>query len=49
MTHEIHIDLEARETRWEIAPGRTLTAWGYQGTVPGPAFVARVGDTLVAA
>lgn len=45
---EIHIDLEARETEWEIAPGRTVSAWGYQGMVPGPTIVAHVGDTLVA-
>jgi len=46
--HEIHVELEARETTWEIAPGRTVSAWGYQGMVPGPTIVARVGDTLVA-
>lgn len=45
---EVHVTLEARETAWEIAPGRTMSAWGYQGTVPGPVIVAHVGDTLVA-
>jgi FtsP/CotA-like multicopper oxidase with cupredoxin domain len=45
---EIHVELEARETAWEIAPGRTVSAWGYQGTVPGPTIVAHQGDTLVA-
>ena len=45
---EIHVDLEARETSWEIAPGRTVSAWGYQGSVPGPTIVAHVGDTIVA-
>jgi FtsP/CotA-like multicopper oxidase with cupredoxin domain len=45
---EIHVDLEARETTWEIAPGRTVSAWGYQGSVPGPTIVANVGDTIVA-
>src|SRR4051794_21759605 len=45
---EVHVTLEARETSWEIAPGQTVSAWGYQGSVPGPAIVARVGDTLVA-
>ncbi|MCC6995168.1 MAG: multicopper oxidase family protein [Deltaproteobacteria bacterium] len=45
---EIHVELEARETTWEFAPGRTVTAWGYQGLVPGPTIVGRVGDTLVA-
>ena len=45
---EIHITLEARETSWEIAPGRTVAAWTYQGSVPGPTIIANVGDTLVA-
>ncbi len=46
--HEIHVELEARETLWEIAPGLTVSAWGYQGSVPGPTIIAHVGDTLVA-
>ena len=45
---EIHVRLEARETSWELAPGQTVAAWGYEGLVPGPTVVARVGDTLVA-
>ena len=45
---EIHVDLEARETAWEIAPGRRVSAWGYEGSVPGPTIVAHAGDTLVA-
>ena len=47
MPNTIHVELEARETEWTIAPGRTVAAWGYQGTVPGPLIEARVGDTLV--
>src|SRR4029078_1057761 len=45
---DIHVELEARETAWQIAPGRKVAAWGYQGMVPGPTIVAQVGDTLVA-
>jgi FtsP/CotA-like multicopper oxidase with cupredoxin domain len=45
---EVQVTLEARETSWEISPGRSVSAWGYQGTVPGPLIVAHVGDTLVA-
>jgi FtsP/CotA-like multicopper oxidase with cupredoxin domain len=45
---EIHVDLEAAATSWEIAPGRTVSAWGYEDSVPGPTIVAHVGDTLVA-
>ena len=44
---QIEITLEARETVWEIAPGTTVSAWGYQGQVPGPLIVAHVGDTVV--
>lgn len=44
----IYIELEARETEWEIAPGRKVNAWGYQGAIPGPTIVAHVGDTIVA-
>jgi FtsP/CotA-like multicopper oxidase with cupredoxin domain len=47
-SREIRVRLEARETEWEIAPGRTVSAWGYEGSVPGPTIVARVGDVLVA-
>src|SRR5690348_10752917 len=44
---EVHVTLEARETQWGLAPGKIVTAWGYQGMVPGPMIVAHVGDTLV--
>ena len=45
---EVHVQLTAGEVAWELAPGRTVAAWGYEGTVPGPLIVAHVGDTLVA-
>jgi FtsP/CotA-like multicopper oxidase with cupredoxin domain len=38
--------LEARETRWELAPGRTVQAMTYDGTVPGPEIRAREGERL---
>lgn len=44
---EVVIDLEAREADWEIAPGRTIRGWTYNGQIPGPTIEARVGDTLV--
>ena len=47
-TREVHVVLEARETGWEIAPGKLVDAWGYAGIVPGPLIVARAGDTVVA-
>jgi FtsP/CotA-like multicopper oxidase with cupredoxin domain len=43
----IEVTLEARETGWELQPGLSVSAWGYQGQVPGPLIVGRVGDTLV--
>jgi FtsP/CotA-like multicopper oxidase with cupredoxin domain len=42
----IRVELEARETDWEYAPGRFVRAWGYNGQVPGPVIEARVGDVL---
>jgi FtsP/CotA-like multicopper oxidase with cupredoxin domain len=45
---EVVIELEARECEWEIAPGKVVAGWGYNGLVPGPAIEAEVGDTLVA-
>jgi FtsP/CotA-like multicopper oxidase with cupredoxin domain len=46
-TAEVVIDLEARVSDWEIAPGRTLRGWTYNGQVPGPTIEACVGDTVV--
>jgi len=45
---EIHVRLEARETSWEITSQTVVSAWGYEGKVPGPIIVGQVGDTLVA-
>jgi FtsP/CotA-like multicopper oxidase with cupredoxin domain len=43
----VNIRLEAAETSWEIAPGRAVSGYGYNGQVPGPTIEANVGDTLV--
>src|SRR5712692_161741 len=40
------IRLEAREVRWELAPGKTVTAMAYNGEVPGPMIRAREGERL---
>ncbi|HEU5058988.1 MAG TPA: multicopper oxidase family protein [Kofleriaceae bacterium] len=42
----IRIDLEARETEWEIRPGQTVAGYGYDGQVPGPVIEARRGVPL---
>ena len=40
-------DLTLGEFDWQIAPGRTIRAWGFNGQVPGPTLTATVGDTMV--
>ena len=42
----VHVDLEARPTKWEFVAGHATDAWGYDGQVPGPVLEARVGDVL---
>jgi FtsP/CotA-like multicopper oxidase with cupredoxin domain len=43
----IEYDLIASEFDWDIAPGKTIKAWGYNEEVPGPVLRATIGDTLV--
>jgi FtsP/CotA-like multicopper oxidase with cupredoxin domain len=43
----VEIDLDARIARVEIAPGRQVEAWTYNGGVPGPLIRVRVGDRLI--
>lgn len=38
--------LIAEEIEWEVAPGLTIHAWGYNGTIPGPLIEVGVGDRL---
>lgn len=40
------VELEARPTAWEIRPGQSIDAFGYNGQVPGPIIDARVGEPL---
>lgn len=40
------IRLEAGETTWELAPGKTVRAMAYQGRVPGPEIRAKLGEHL---
>lgn len=45
---EVEVGLEARAGAWNIgAAYAPLDGWMYNGTVPGPAIDAHVGDTLV--
>ena len=47
MTTEITVELEARETDWEITPGHTVRGYGFNGQVPGPTIEGQVGEPLV--
>jgi len=40
------IDLETREIKWELAPGKTIKAMTYNGQAPGPTIRAREGERL---
>jgi FtsP/CotA-like multicopper oxidase with cupredoxin domain len=39
-------DLTAQIVDWEVAPGRVVEAWTYNGMVPGPVFDLEVGDSI---
>ena len=38
--------LTAEVTPWEVSPGKTVQAWTYNGTVPGPTIRVEVGDRV---
>lgn len=38
--------LEAEEVQWEFIPGKAVTAWGYNGQVPGPEVWVNEGDRV---
>jgi uncharacterized cupredoxin-like copper-binding protein len=38
--------LTAEITPWEVEPGKTVDAWTYNGTVPGPTLRGEVGDRI---
>lgn len=43
----IEYTLVASEFNWEVGPGKTIRAWGFNQQVPGPVLRASQGDTLV--
>lgn len=43
----VEYSLEAGEFNWEVKPGKTIRAWGFNKQLPGPVLKARKGDTLV--
>jgi FtsP/CotA-like multicopper oxidase with cupredoxin domain len=40
------VQLEAREVRWELAPGKGIRAMGYNGRIPGPELRVREGERV---
>ena len=46
-TKTVEYLLEANEFNWEIAPGKTVKAWGFNNQLPGPVLKAKKGETLV--
>jgi len=38
--------LTAELANWEVSPGKTVRAWTFNGTVPGPAIKINVGDHI---
>jgi FtsP/CotA-like multicopper oxidase with cupredoxin domain len=43
----VEYTLETSEFNWEVGPGKTIRAWGFNNQVPGPVLKASKGDTLV--
>ncbi|MGH2521235.1 MAG: multicopper oxidase family protein, partial [Anaerolineales bacterium] len=43
---EVEIALTAKQAQWELAPGKVITAWTYNGKVPGEAIRVREGDRV---
>ncbi len=43
----VEYNFEASVFNWEIAPGKTIEAWGINKQIPGPTLRANVGDTMV--
>ena len=43
----VEIDLTARLAQVEVAPGKTVQAWTYDGGLPGPLIRTHVGDRVI--
>ena len=39
-------DITCKVVQWETEPGKTVTAWAYNGVVPGPQIRVREGDRV---
>lgn len=45
-TPDVEIALTAQAVEWELAPGKVITAWTYNGKVPGEIIRVREGDRV---
>lgn len=43
---DVEVMLTAQETEWELAPGKVIKAWTYNGAVPGEVIRVREGDRV---
>ncbi len=43
----VEIDITAKMAEVDVAPGKRVTAWTYNGSVPGPFIRAKVGDRVI--
>ena len=43
----VEVDITAKLAEVEVAPGRTVRAWTYNGGIPGPLIRAKVGNRLI--
>ncbi len=46
-SHTRHYELTASAFDWKISQDKTIPAWGFNNSVPGPVIKARKGDTIV--
>lgn len=42
----VEVELEAKASQVEVAPGHRVRMWTYNGSLPGPRIEAKVGDTV---
>jgi uncharacterized cupredoxin-like copper-binding protein len=42
----LEFDLTTKVVDWEVEPGKTVQAWTYNGTVPGPTIKVQPGDRV---
>jgi FtsP/CotA-like multicopper oxidase with cupredoxin domain len=43
----VEIDITAKMAEVEVAPGKRVQAWTYNGSIPGPFIRAKVGDRVI--